>query len=56
MAQRGAQSRGGIAGIARKFDLDVPSSASQFEKEAGHDNIRDLHNFLYTRIFRWNPS
>src|SRR4051812_36282088 len=29
----------GIARVNRKFDLNVPSTASQFEKEAGHHNV-----------------
>jgi hypothetical protein len=43
MVGRGPQTEAkpcsGIAGISRKFDLNMPSTTSQFQKEARHYNV-----------------
>jgi hypothetical protein len=47
---------GGIAGIIGEFDRNVLSSAAQFEKKTGYQDVRDLQNLFYARRFDWNAS
>src|SRR5579863_177750 len=46
---------GGIAGVSRKINLNMPSAAPQFEEKTRRHNIRGLRDFLHARSFGRNP-